>query len=260
MKTFETVVYEKQNAVIRILINRPESLNAFNAQLRAELLEAFSEAEADSEARVVILGSTGKAFSSGADLADGLGERASVEEQIMEEYAPILNKMAALDKPVIAAVPGVMAGIGAAFAMNCDLMVLADNAYMLMAFSNIGLVPDGGASWQLLQKLGYQRAFQLIAEGGKLSAHDCADAGIANKLVPAEQVLETAQHWAEELSVRAPIALRESKAVLRQATKLSYAETVALEAKKQNICLATDDAKEAVMAFMEKRQPVFKGK
>ncbi len=259
MSQFETLVYETSGHVASILLNRPNSLNAFNVKMRAELLEAFTEVDTDANVRVVILGSTGKAFSSGADLADGLGEQKTVEDQIMKEYAPVLEKIAALNKPVIAAVPGVMAGIGAAFAMNCDLMVMADTGSMLMAFSNIGLVPDGGASWQLLRYLGYQRAYQLIAEGGRLSAHECLEAGIANKLAPAEQVLETAQRWAEELAQRAPIALREAKQVLRGVAGLDYAGAVALEAKTQNTCLSTRDAMEAMQAFMEKRKPVFKG-
>ncbi|MBD2858922.1 enoyl-CoA hydratase/isomerase family protein [Spongiibacter sp. KMU-158] len=260
MSDYKHLVFEKQGQVIQILLNRPKSLNSFNLEMRAELVEVLSLAEKDDDARVVVLGSTSPVFSSGADLTEGLGPRATVEEQIMEEYLPALQKIAELNKPVIAAVPGVMAGIGAAFAMNCDLMVMADTAYMLMAFSNVGLVPDGGASWLLLKQLGYQRSYQLIAEGGKLSAHDCAEAGIANKIVPADQVLETATKWAQELAQRAPIALREAKTLLRQAGSLSYVETVAAEAKAQNICLATEDSQEAVAAFMQKRAPVFKGK
>lgn len=257
---FETVSYQVAKGVATILLNRAESLNAFNSQLREELLQAIKLAEADASVKALVLGSSGTAFSSGADLMDGLGKCSSIEEQILTEYAPILNGIAELKKPVIAAVPGVMAGIGAALAMNCDLMVMADNAYMLMAFTNIALVPDGGVSWLLLQKLGYNRTFELIIEGGKLSAHDCVSAGIANKLVPADQVLETAQAWAEKLAVRAPIALGESKALLRQAASMSYGETVAQEASIQNMCVTTADAQEAVKAFMEKRQPVFVGK
>lgn len=260
MSEYQHLIYQNQGHVAQILLNRPKSLNAFNQELRAELLEVLSLVEKDADVRVVVLGSTSQVFSSGADLSEGLGPRETVEEQIMEEYLPALQKIAELNKPVIAAVPGVMAGIGAAFAMNCDLMVMADTAYMLMAFTNIGLVPDGGASWLLLKQLGYQHSYQLIAEGGKLSAHDCAEAGIANKIVPADQVLETATKWAQELAQRAPIALREAKQLLRQAGALSYVETVAAEAKAQNTCLASADAQEAISAFMEKRTPVFSGK
>ena len=259
-KRFETIEYRVTGRVARILMNRPATLNAFSTRMRAELLEAFAMADADAEARVVIFGSTGKAFSSGADLSEGIGNQETVEDLIMGEYAPILDKMGELKKPVIAAVPGVMAGIGAAFAMNSDLVIMADTGSLLMAFTNIALVPDGGCTWMLLRHLGYQRAFQLIVEGGRLSAHDCLELGLANKLVPADQLMEEAQIWAEELAQRAPIALREAKQLLRSAATLSYGETVALEARVQNICMVTEDAREAVQAFMEKRPAVFKGR
>lgn len=259
-KHYETIEYSTCGHVARILMNRPATLNAFSAVMRAELLSAFDDIGSDPELRVVILGSTGKAFSSGADLVEGIGQYKTVEDQIMREYAPILDRMANLDKPIIAAVPGVMAGIGAAFAMNADLVMMADTGSLLMAFTNIGLVPDGGSSWQLLRHLGYQRAFQLIVEGGRLSAHDCLEAGIANKLVPADQLMDEVQSWAEALAQRAPVALREAKQLLRNAAALNYAETVALEAKTQNICMATQDAAEAVQAFMEKRPALFRGK
>ncbi|WP_372782933.1 MULTISPECIES: enoyl-CoA hydratase/isomerase family protein [Gammaproteobacteria] len=260
MSGYDTLQYSVDGHVATILLNRPETLNAFTVQMRKELLSALMAVDEDADVRTVILGSTGKAFSSGADLAEGLGEQKTVEDQLMKEYAPILAAMAELKKPIIAAVPGVMAGIGAAFAMNCDLVVMADTGSLLMAFTNIALVPDGGASWQLLRHLGYQRAFQLIAEGGRLSAHECLEAGIANKLVPAGSLMDESHKWAAELAQRAPVALREVKQLLRSASSLTYAETIALEAKTQNICLATEDATEAVQAFMDKRPAVFQGR
>ena len=257
---YETLDYTVSGPVASILLNKPETLNAFSKQIRSELLAVFSEIENSSTVRVVIFGSTGKAFSSGADLTEGIGEHKTVEDQLMKEYAPLLEKMANLPQPIIAVVPGVMAGIGAAFAMNSDLVMMADTGSMLLAFTNIALVPDGGASWQLLRHLGYQRAFQLIVEGGRMSAHDCLEAGIANKLAPTDQLMTEAHTWANELSQRAPIALREAKQLLRKAATLSYADTVALEAKAQNVCVATEDSAEAVTAFLEKRPAVFKGK
>lgn len=256
---YETIEYSASGHVARILMNRPATLNAFSSTMRSELLSAFDDVAASKDIRVVIFGSTGRAFSSGADLAEGVGGHDTVEAQIMTEYAPILERMAHLDKPIIAAVPGVMAGIGAAFAMNCDLIMMADTGSLLMAFTNIALIPDGGSTWQLLRHLGYQRAFQLIVEGGRLSAHDCLEAGIVNKLVPADQLMDEVQSWAEGLAQRAPVALREAKQLLRSAASMTYSETVALEAKTQNICISTQDAAEAVQAFMEKRPAIFKG-
>jgi 2-(1,2-epoxy-1,2-dihydrophenyl)acetyl-CoA isomerase len=136
---------------------------------------------------------------------------------------------------------------------------MADSASLIMAFSNVGLVPDGGASWLLLRHLGYQRCYELMAEGGRLDANVCLAAGIVNKVVPADQVMATAQTWAEALALRAPVALREMKKILRQVATTSYDEAVAIEAKSQKVCVDTADAKEAMQAFFEKRPPVFRG-
>ena len=207
--------------VATIYLNRPDSLNAFNRQMRTELLASFTQVAAMPTIRVVVLAARGRGFSSGADLTEGLMPGQTVERQILDEYGPILRLIETMDQTVIAAIPGVMAGIGAAIAMHCDLSVMADNAGMVMAFSNVGLV---------------------------------------TKLADADKVLETAQEWAGLLAVRAPIALRETKSLLRNAATQSFNETVAGEAKAQNVCLASEDSAEAIAAFMAKRSPVFKGR
>ena len=260
MADYQTIIVEKEDAVASVLLDRPKSLNAFNKKMRAELLAALTELANDDKVRVVVLGSTSSVFSSGADLAEGVPKDKTIEQQITDEYVPSLLTIAEMEKPVIAAVPGVMAGIGSSFAMQCDLAVMADNASLVLAFSNVGLVPDGGASWLLMQKLGYARAYELIAEGGRLSAEQCLAAGIVNKVVAADQVNRVAKEWAKLLSERAPVALREAKKILRSAASLSFIETAQLEAASQNLCVSTEDSKEAVTAFFEKRQPVFTGR
>ena len=246
--------------VATLCLNRPDSLNAFNRQMRVELLTCFTQVAAMPAIRVVVLGSKGRGFSSGADLSEAPLDGQSVERQLLDEYGPVLRMIETMDQTVIAAIPGVMAGIGAAIAMHCDLSVMAKNASMVMAFSNVGLVPDGGASWNLLRRLGYQRAYQLIAEGGKLDAASCLELGLVTKLAEADKVLVSAQAWAAALAQRAPIALRETKVLLRNAATQSFNDTMAAEAKAQNQCLASEDAAEAIAAFMEKRSPVFCGR
>lgn len=256
----KTVVLSNEGHVATICLNRPESLNAFTREMRRDLLAALQEVSRDSAIRVVVIGAVGRGFSSGADLSEGPGPGQSVERQLLDEYLPIFTLIGSMDKTVIAAVPGVMAGIGAALAMHCDLSVMADNASMVMAFTNVALVPDGGASWNLLRAMGYQRAYAFIAEGGRLNAQRCLELGLVNKLAASDEVLAQAQAWAAALAERAPIALRETKALLRGAASQSYEQTFAAEARAQNTCLASEDAAEAIGAFMEKRQPVFKGK
>ncbi|AKH70375.1 enoyl-CoA hydratase/carnithine racemase [Spongiibacter sp. IMCC21906] len=260
MSEYNTVTLEVNEQVATICLNRPENLNSFNREMRLELLAAVRSVAHDSAIRVLVLSGVGKAFSAGADLAAVVEPDQTVEEQLLEEYGPILRQIGDMDQTVIAAIPGVMAGIGAAFAMQCDLSVMADTGRMVMAFSNVGLVPDGGASWNLLRYLGYQRAFELIAEGGQLKAADCLAAGLVNRLVPAEEVLTSAQDWAKALAARPPIALRSAKKLLRAAATETYQQTLAAEANAQLACLASEDSQEAIVAFKEKRQPVFKGK
>ncbi|NKI16137.1 enoyl-CoA hydratase/isomerase family protein [Spongiibacter sp. KMU-166] len=260
MSDFNTIDVSVDGGVATVCLNRPSSLNAFNSELRKELLAGLRSVAAQPEVRVIVLGARGRGFSSGADLAEAPKEGQTVERLLLDEYVPILSLIESLEQPVIAAVPGVMAGVGAAFALHCDLSVMADDAKMVMAFSNVGLVPDGGATWNLLRNLGYQRAFKLIAEGGSLDAQSCLDCGLVTMLAPADEVLSTAQAWAKQLAERAPIALREAKTLLRNAATQSYATTAAAEAKAQLVCVASEDSQEAIQAFMEKRPAVFKGK
>ena len=260
MQEFETVLLSTEQHVATIRLNRPESLNAFTRQMRRDLHQALLEVSRMPEIRVVVLGAEGRGFSSGADLTEGPEAGQSVERQLLDEYLPIFTQIASMEQTVIAAVPGVVAGIGAALCMHCDLSVMADNANMIMAFTNVALVPDGGASWNLLRNMGSQRAYAFIAEGGKLPAAECQALGLVNKLVPAEEVMSTAQAWAGQLSQRAPIALQQVKQLLRNAGAQTFVETFQAEAKAQNVCLGSADAAEAITAFMEKRQPVFSGK
>ena len=155
---------------------------------------------------------------------------------------------------------GACAGIGSAYAMNCDLTVMAEDAYLYQAFAGIGLVPDGGATWLLANALGRKRAYELIATGEKVSAQKCLDWGLCNRVVPADALLAEARAWAEELAQRAPLSLRYAKAALQTATSTDYATTFDREVEFQGICGASEDSQEAIKAFREKRTPTFRGR
>lgn len=254
------VLYDKQDQVALISLNRPASLNAFTTELLGELVQAFERAERDADIRVVVLTGEGRAFSAGADLKRGLEGQRSISDRLQYEYRPVLEAIARIPKPVISAVPGFAAGIGLSIAMHADLMVMAEDAFLLSPFTTISLVPDGGANWLLVRQLGYHRAYQLSIESERVSASQCLEFGIANKVVPAAELREAAMAWARKLCKRAPLSLAATKKVMRHAMDNDWASCFDIEAGLQAALRDSEDAMEGINAFFEKREPDFKGK
>lgn len=253
----DIIKYEQRDSVAVITLFRPESMNAFDTELRAAVVDAFAKAHADDSVRVVVFTGEGRCFSAGADLKAGI-ER-DVREILQVEYRPVLEAIADIPKPVIAAVPGSAAGIGLSMALQCDLLIMADNAFLLSPFTTISLVPDGGLNWLLVRQLGYRRAFQLSVESERIPAERCVELGLANKAVPAEQLQSEALEWAKTLAQRAPLSLAATKKVMRFAADNDWSAAYDLEAKLQGELLGSDDNKEGIQAFFEKRPPEFKG-
>lgn len=259
---FETVGYTVDAGVARITLNRPETRNSFNKKMRIELLEAFKTANGNDDVRVILFGGEGKGFCAGADLAETLpGSDADgfVTEQIRTEYAPIFNEIVDSTKPVIAVIQGAAAGIGSAFAMASDLLIMEEGAFLYSAFGAIGLIPDGGAHYFLRNALGPKKAFEMIAFSQRITASECVDLGIANKVVPTQELWAAADAMAQELTQKAPLALRYSKQLLAEAADADLKTVIDREAVIQNITLRSEDHKEGAAAFFEKRQPNFKG-
>jgi 2-(1,2-epoxy-1,2-dihydrophenyl)acetyl-CoA isomerase len=259
MLALETIVYESADRVATIRLNRPQVRNAFNATLRRELRMAVDHANADPDIRAVVLTGVGHSFSAGADLTERLPADFLVQQQIDTEFKPLLTAIAAAPKPYISAVQGAAAGIGCALAMMCDLSVMAADAYYLQAFVNIGLIPDGGASWHLLHQLGRRRAYELIVGGEKISAARCLELGLVNRIAASERVVQEAIEWAAQLASKAPLALRYAKEVLAVAQQMSLADTISYEAKLQNLTVRSRDFAEGRQAFLEKRSPRYTG-
>ncbi|WP_116365225.1 enoyl-CoA hydratase/isomerase family protein [Parahaliea mediterranea] len=260
MSALETVTIERHDNVALVSLNRPDSLNAFSAELRRDIGAAVDEVNADDSIRVVVLTGVGRAFSAGADLMEVQGDDFDVRRQLNEEYKPVLMAISESGKPWISAVNGAAAGIGSAFAMVCDLTVMAEDAFIYQAFAAIGLVPDGGATWHLARSIGRKRAFELIATGEKLRAEKCQALGLCNRVVPADELVPATLAWAQELAGKAPLALRYAKQALNQAMEADVAEIISAEADLQHLCINSADAAEGVKAFVEKRAPVWQGK
>ena len=254
----DIVKYAQDGATAIITLNRPDSMNAFTTDLRTDLLAALQKANAQDTVRVVILSGAGRCFSAGADLKDGLNR--SVETMLLQEYRPIQEAIASMPKPIIAAVPGSAAGIGLSIALQCDLVIMADNAFMLSPFTTISLVPDGGLNWLLVQQLGYRRAFQLSVESERIAAERCVDLGLANKAVPAAELQSAALQWARVLEQRAPLSVAGTKQLMRFAAEHDWNSSFQLEAQLQDSLVGCEDNREGVLAFFEKRAPEFKGK
>jgi len=261
MSVYETLIYETEDNVAILTMNRPERRNALNAELNADLLSAFQQAQADETVRAVVLTGAGKGFCAGADLTAvaGIPSPDDLYNRIIDTYNPLMGLITTLKKPIIAAVNGVAAGAGMSLALACDMQVMGHNSSLMMAFSNIAFVPDAGATWFLMRQIGYSRAYQMAIEAQHITAEQCLHWGLANKVVPADQLLGETLTWAKHLAQRPTLALGLTKHALQFAAQNDLLATIEYEASLQKQTIVSHDFTEGVMAFMQKRDPEFKG-
>lgn len=255
----ELVRYEQHGAAAVVTINRPDNMNAFTTELSHDMQIVLERAHHDIDVRAIVLTGEGRCFSAGADLKSGFEGR-PVSGKLQHEYRPVISEIMTMPKPVIAAVNGSAAGIGMSLALSCDLMLMADDAFLLSPFTTISLVPDGGLNWLLVRQLGYRRAFQLSIESTRIDAHRCVELGLANKAVPADELQNSALEWAQMLGTRAPLSIAATKMAMRLASDGDWASAYNLEAELQQQLVGSADNIEGVAAFFEKRVPDFKGK
>lgn len=262
MSDEQTVLYQVEAGVATITLNRPERRNAVTPEMLQLLRTRFEAASEDNRVRAVLVTGAGKGFCAGQDLSifGGIPEPDAVREVVLNYYRPLIESICRLEKPVIAAMNGAAAGAGASLALACDLRIMADDATLLLAFSNIGLVPDAGASWFLTRLVGYSRAYEIAISGERIPASRCTELGLANRVTAADTLLNDAQQWAQQVAQRPTIALGLTKRVMYQATMQDLAAILVAEAELQAQATLTADHREGVIAFVEKRQPIFKGR
>ena len=260
MSENKEVLYEVKGQVAVVTFNRPEVKNALNPLMRQQFNDAMDAASADDNVRVIVVAANGDSFGAGQDLSAMDDIRMDAIKLIDDHIKPLLLRIHHAPKPVIAAINGACAGVSASIAMACDMAVMSDDAFIYMAFAAVSLIPDGGASWHLVNHLGYKRAYQLVAESGRLKADQCLEMGLVNKVCPAASLREETLAWAESLAPRAPLSLRLTKEALRNSMNLNLADAISAEAPLQKTCIESEDSREAMKAFMEKRKPVFNGR
>ena len=263
----ETVNLAVQDGVATIELNRPETLNAWNAQFGEDLLAAVARCREDDEVRAVLLTGAGRGFSSGADLRELGGGAATREEvpdavyrQLTNVYHPIMGGIRELPKPVVAAVNGPAVGIGCSLALCCDLILAAESAYFLLAFVNIGLVPDGGSSVWLPSRIGLARATELCMLGERLGAAQALEWGLINRVLPDEQLLAEAGGLAARLAAGPTLSYAGTKRQLNSWLYQRMGEQLDLEAQIQREMVGSEDSVEGAMAFVQKRAPRFTGR
>jgi 2-(1,2-epoxy-1,2-dihydrophenyl)acetyl-CoA isomerase len=260
------VLLEAEGAVAWIRFNRPDKLNPIGGLARRQLDAALKQVERDEAVRCVVLIGSGRAFSAGADVqemgAGGGGEMRGAEDVgrvLREEYAPMLQRLRTMPKPVICGMNGLAAGIGASFALACDIRIAAEDAYLSEAFANLGLGPDGGVSWMLPRFIGRGRALEMFYTAERLSAQDAERFGLVNRVVPKDSVEAECRALAERLAAGAVGALAGAKRAANFAEGSTFEEAVEFESYIQETCAASDDFREGVSAFLEKRKPRFGG-
>lgn len=255
-----SILFHIQNAIGFITLNRPEKFNSFNREMALQMQESLDACKQE-DIRAVYITGAGKAFSAGQDISELVGEnRIEIKQILAEHYNPIVTRIRKLEKPVIAAVNGVAAGAGANIALCCDVVVAAAGASFIQAFSKIGLIPDSGGTYFLPRLIGWQKASALAMLGDKVPASEAERIGMIYKVIADEQFETESKKIVATLAAMPTKGLAYTKQLLNMSFHTDYMEQLAEEDVFQQRAAITDDYKEGINAFLEKRQPQFKGK
>lgn len=258
---YETILYTLDAGVLTIALNRPDVLNAFNRRMTDEIQSALKQAERDPDVRCIVFTGTGRAFSSGEDLkarsAEGESDFGST---LRERYNPIVLKMRNIEKPVLGSINGVAAGAGCSLALACDMRIASDKARFIEVFVRVGLVPDSGSSFFLPRLVGLGKALEMAFLGDEVGAEEALQLGLVNRVVPADQ-LESATHELALRLAKGPTkAIGLAKRAMNRALHMDLEQILDYEVHAQEAAGASDDHKEGIAAFLEKRTPEFRGR
>ena len=257
--TYEKLQFNIADGVASLTLNRPDKLNSFDRQMALEVIDALDRCAADALVRAVLITGSGRAFCAGQDLAEAIAPGTKIEDILTTQYNPIVRRIRALKKPVIAAVNGVAAGAGANIAYACDLTLAAESANFIQSFINIGLIPDSGGTFTLPRLVGMQRAFGQMILAPRVSAKEAESLGMIWKALPDEELMNEATALAKKLATMPTKAIALTKEALNRSQGSTLEAQLDVENELQSIAGRSHDYNEGVKAFLEKRKPVYTG-
>jgi 2-(1,2-epoxy-1,2-dihydrophenyl)acetyl-CoA isomerase len=260
---YETLLYEEDNGVANIALNRPKKLNAFDGTMHDDLYRALGDAAEDEEIRCIVVRGEGRGFSAGADLAQVVREAdgdPDLGEYLRSTYSRLVKRMVGIEKPVIAALHGPVYGAGVGLALACDLRLAAENTKFSVAFIKVGLMPDAGVTFLLPRVVGLGRAMEMSMLGDAVDAEEAHRIGLVNKVVAEDTLSEEVRNLAGRLATMPTVALGRIKHALYASFETDLETVLEGEAEGQTFCGYTQDHREGVTAFFEKREPTFAGR
>jgi len=259
-KKYQSILYEMATpGVAKIVLNRPDALNAFDGKMQQEVTQALRIAKDAAEVKVVVITGAGRAFCAGQDLVASPASLTDIENWLRTMYRPMLQALDTLGKPSLAMVNGVAAGAGMALAIACDFRVASTKAKFITAFAKIGLVPDSGMSYNLPRLVGVGRAQEMLSLGRDLTADEAINWGLVTRVAAPEELEARTLEMANYLANSPLLAYKMTRSMLHQSLDLSLDEALTLEEKNQGIAGSSHDFHEGIAAFQTKRAPVFKG-
>jgi len=256
--TYQNIVVTKEGSIGIVQLNRPSALNALNFELMAELVKALEELDGDQAVRVIILTGNERAFAAGADLKEM--SQAGPVDLILGRRFELWDRVRKIAKPIIAAVSGYCLGGGNELAMSCDLIIASENATFGQPEVNVGIMPGAGGTQRLIRAVGKYKAMEMILTGKPITANEAYRVGLVNRVVPAESLLDETKKMANEIASKPPISIRAAKEAILKAQDTALEVGLDFERKSFYMLFATEDGKEGMKAFLEKRKPNFKGK
>jgi len=254
---YQTIIMEKRDHITTVTLNRPDSLNALNDQMADELSDAFASADGDEDTRVVVITGAGRAFCSGADLReDRSGRRAGV----IRTFADRIFTALSIEKPIVASINGVAVGGGCTMTLSCDIRIASETARFQLPFTRLGICTELGSTYLLPRLVGMGKACELILTSKMIDASEAKEIGLVNQVVPASELAAATYEMASSIGKLPPLAVQMNKRGLRQGTNADLPSQLRYEALANTYLFQTEDHKEAVKAFREKREPTYRGR